>query len=49
MPYAEELTLPQGMQATSTVSKVEINVPVDAAIFDMPKNNTYFTYRVKKQ
>jgi len=37
MPYAEELTLPQGMQATSTVSKIEINTPVDETIFDMPK------------
>ena len=37
MPYAEELTLPQGMQATSTVNKIEINTPVDATIFDMPK------------
>lgn len=37
MPYAEELTLPQGMQANSTISKVEINVPVDSTIFDMPK------------
>ncbi|HVX28143.1 MAG TPA: hypothetical protein VHB70_17475 [Parafilimonas sp.] len=37
MPYAEELTLPQGMQANSTINKVEINVPVDASVFAMPK------------
>jgi hypothetical protein len=37
MPYAEELTLPQGMQATMTTSKVEVNVPVDPSVFDMPK------------
>ena len=36
MPYAEELTLPQGMQATSTISKIEVNVPVDETIFNMP-------------
>ena len=36
MPYAEELTLPQGVQATSTVSKIEINIPVDETIFNMP-------------
>jgi len=37
MPYAEELTLPQGMQATSTINKIEINVPVEPTAFDMPK------------
>ena len=37
MPYAEELTLPQGMQATMTTSKVEVNVPVDPSVFDMPR------------
>jgi hypothetical protein len=37
MPYAEELSLPQGMQATSTINKIEVNVPVDATVFDMPK------------
>jgi hypothetical protein len=37
MPFAEELTLPQGMQATMTTSKIEVNVPVDPSLFDMPK------------
>ena len=36
MPYKEELTLPQGFQATSTITKVEINKPVDPSIFNMP-------------
>jgi hypothetical protein len=36
MPYAEELTLPQGMQATSTVNKIEVNIPVDETMFNMP-------------
>ncbi len=36
MPYAEELSLPQGMQATSTINKIEVNIPVDPSIFNMP-------------
>lgn len=36
MPYAEELTVPQGMQLTYTLTRVETNKPVEPAIFDMP-------------
>lgn len=37
MPYGEVLSLPQGMQATITLTKIEVNKPVDPTIFDMPK------------
>ncbi|CAN5217199.1 hypothetical protein BH11BAC6_BH11BAC6_05230 [soil metagenome] len=37
MPYAAEITLPQGFTINTTVSKVEINKAVDPVIFEMPK------------
>jgi hypothetical protein len=37
MAYTEELTIPQGYQINYTVTKVEINKPVDPSFFDMPK------------
>jgi outer membrane lipoprotein-sorting protein len=38
MPHSQEVTIPQGMQLTYTITKVETNKPVDPSIFDMPKN-----------
>ena len=37
MAYSQEITLPQGYQLSYTVTKVEINKPVDPSVFDMPK------------
>ncbi|MBG9378136.1 hypothetical protein I5907_18000 [Panacibacter sp. DH6] len=37
MPFAAEITLPQGFTLNTTVTKVDINTNVDATVFDMPK------------
>ena len=37
MPFKEELNTPQGIQLTITVTKAEINKPIDTSVFDMPK------------
>ncbi|MEP6465332.1 MAG: hypothetical protein ABJB05_03465 [Parafilimonas sp.] len=38
MAFTEDLTTPQGYELTFKIKKVTINAPVDAAVFDMPKN-----------
>ncbi len=37
MSYLETLMLPQGLQATITLTKIDVNTPVEPSIFDMPK------------
>jgi outer membrane lipoprotein-sorting protein len=37
MPYSNILTLP-GVSATTTCKKIEVNKPIDPAVFAMPKN-----------
>lgn len=36
MPFNEEITLPQGIQVTYKINKVETNKDVDPSIFNMP-------------
>lgn len=38
MAFSEDLTTPQGYQLTFKINKVTVNAPVDASVFDMPKN-----------
>lgn len=35
--FSEQITVPQGMQLSYTITKAEVNKPVEASIFDMPK------------
>lgn len=37
MPFAAEITLPQGFTLNTSITKVDINSNVDASVFDMPK------------
>ena len=37
LPFAMEMTLPQGFNLTTVTKKVEINKPIDPKIFEMPK------------
>jgi hypothetical protein len=38
MAFSEDLTTPQGYELTFKINKIAINTPVDASVFDMPKN-----------
>ena len=38
MPFSQDLTTPQGYELSFKIDKVTINPPVDASVFDKPKN-----------